>query len=245
MRDRSDFKEVLTKLHRLHQGYGEEQLAPIPYWQYQKWHPSSSSSSTSWWQWNDSWWSSWQLTRESAESHGCLHDHHFIEEELKSLGELSNVCSWIVLKCLYLARTGGLDILVREQTCLCYQKVDQSLWQTLSTFDIIHASYKWIQTILSCGKHSTTMQMGTVWGLWYCQRFRRLEFNIRRNSVLFWKWHVRAKRLDVQETAFCFKQFCRSWNYFSRCRFTHGLGSRSESSGNINWGISFLTKPNQ
>ena len=26
--------------------------------QYQKWHPSSSSSSTSWWQWNGSWWSS-------------------------------------------------------------------------------------------------------------------------------------------------------------------------------------------
>ena len=58
MRDRSDFNEALTKLHRLHQESGEERLAPIPYWQYQKWHPSSSSSSTSWWQWNDSWWSS-------------------------------------------------------------------------------------------------------------------------------------------------------------------------------------------
>ena len=57
MRDRSDFNEALTKLHRLHQESGEEQLAPIPHWQYQKWHPSSSSSSTSWWQWNDSWWS--------------------------------------------------------------------------------------------------------------------------------------------------------------------------------------------
>ena len=53
MRDRSDFNEALTKLHRLHQESGEEQLAPIPYWQYQKWHPPSSSSSTSWWQWND------------------------------------------------------------------------------------------------------------------------------------------------------------------------------------------------
>ena len=58
MRDRSDFNEELTKLHRLHQGSGVEQLPPIPYWQYRKWHPSSSSSSTSWWQWNDSWWSS-------------------------------------------------------------------------------------------------------------------------------------------------------------------------------------------
>ena len=58
MRDRSDFNEALTTLNRLHQESGEERLAPIPYWQNQTWHPSSSSSSTSWWQWNDSWWSS-------------------------------------------------------------------------------------------------------------------------------------------------------------------------------------------
>ena len=56
---RSDFNEALTKLHRLHHESGEERLAPILFWQYQKWHPSSSPSSTSWWQRNDSWWSSW------------------------------------------------------------------------------------------------------------------------------------------------------------------------------------------
>ena len=32
----------------------------------------------------------------------CIDDHHFKEEELKSVGELSNRCSQIVLKCLYL-----------------------------------------------------------------------------------------------------------------------------------------------
>ena len=58
MKLRSDFSEALTKLHRLHRESGEERLAPIPLWQYKKWHPSSSSSSTSWWQWNRSWWSS-------------------------------------------------------------------------------------------------------------------------------------------------------------------------------------------
>ena len=41
----------------------------------------------------------------------CIHDHHFKEEELKSVGELSKVCSQIVLKYLYLARVGRLDIL--------------------------------------------------------------------------------------------------------------------------------------
>ena len=41
----------------------------------------------------------------------CIDDHHFKEEELKSVGELSQVCSPIVLKWLYLARIGRPDIL--------------------------------------------------------------------------------------------------------------------------------------
>ena len=39
-----------------------------------------------------------------------IDDHHF-KEELKPVGELSKVCSQIVLKCLYLARIGRPDIL--------------------------------------------------------------------------------------------------------------------------------------
>ena len=41
----------------------------------------------------------------------CIDDLHFKEEEMKSVGELSQVCSQIVLKCLYLARIGKPDIL--------------------------------------------------------------------------------------------------------------------------------------
>ena len=41
----------------------------------------------------------------------CIGDHHFHEEELKAVGELSKVCYRIVLKCLYFARIGRLDIL--------------------------------------------------------------------------------------------------------------------------------------
>ena len=41
----------------------------------------------------------------------CIDDHHFKAEEMKSVGELSQVCSQIVLKCLHLARIGRLDIL--------------------------------------------------------------------------------------------------------------------------------------
>ena len=41
----------------------------------------------------------------------CIDDHHFKEEELKSVGQLSKVCFQIVLKCLYLALSGRPDIL--------------------------------------------------------------------------------------------------------------------------------------
>ena len=41
----------------------------------------------------------------------CIDDHHFKEEELKYVGDLSKICSQIVLKCLYLARIGRPDIL--------------------------------------------------------------------------------------------------------------------------------------
>ena len=41
----------------------------------------------------------------------CIDDHQFKEEEMGSVGELSKVCSQIVLRCLYLARIGRPDIL--------------------------------------------------------------------------------------------------------------------------------------
>ena len=41
----------------------------------------------------------------------CIDDHHFKEEEMKYVGELSHVCSQIVLKCLYLAHIARPDIL--------------------------------------------------------------------------------------------------------------------------------------
>ena len=48
----------------------------------------------------------------------CIDDHHFQEEELKSVGELSKVSSQNFLKCLYLARIGRPDYsMVSEQIC--------------------------------------------------------------------------------------------------------------------------------
>ena len=47
LRKRSDFKQALSTLERLHQEAGEEQLE-------KQWKAASSSSST-WWEWQDSW----------------------------------------------------------------------------------------------------------------------------------------------------------------------------------------------
>ena len=58
LRKRSDFKQALsTLIKRSHQEAGGDQLEPIPYWKYKQWREATSSSST-WWQWQESWWSS-------------------------------------------------------------------------------------------------------------------------------------------------------------------------------------------
>ena len=44
-------------------------------------------------------------------SNPCLDDHQFEQEEHELVGELSEVCSQIVLTCLYFARLGRPDIL--------------------------------------------------------------------------------------------------------------------------------------
>ena len=57
LRKRSDFKQALSTLERLHQEAGGEQNELIPCWKNKQWKSASSSSST-WWEWQDSWWSS-------------------------------------------------------------------------------------------------------------------------------------------------------------------------------------------
>ena len=72
-----------------------------------------------------------QLYKESTP---CIDDHHVKEEEMKSVGELSQVCSQIVLKCLYLARFGRPDILwsvnklarsITKWTKACYKRLSR------------------------------------------------------------------------------------------------------------------------
>ena len=56
----------------------------------------------------------------------CIDDHHFKEEELKSVGELSKVCCQIVVKCFFLARIGRPDIpLSVNKLARSFTKMDQ------------------------------------------------------------------------------------------------------------------------
>ena len=80
----------------------------------------------------------------------CLDDHNFKKEELETIGELSDVCSQIVLKCLYLylARIGRLDILWSvNKLARSVTKMDKSWWHTFSSFDILYSSHEWSSTL--------------------------------------------------------------------------------------------------
>ena len=78
--------------------------------------------------WNDI--VSWRTRRLSNSTKyllPCIDDHHF-KEEMKSVGELSEVCSQIVLKSLYLAIIGRPDILCSvNKTCTINHEMDQNL----------------------------------------------------------------------------------------------------------------------
>ena len=70
-------------------------------------------------------------------SHPCLDDHQIKKEELNNKGELLEVCSYIVLKCLYLARIGRPDILwsVNKADTICHkwtQACDRRLTRLIS-----------------------------------------------------------------------------------------------------------------
>ena len=82
----------------------------------------------------------------------CIDDHHFKEEEMKSVGELSQVCSQIVLKCLYLARIGRPDILwsvnkfarsITKWTKACDKRLNR-LYFTFITHVNTNSIFMWV-----------------------------------------------------------------------------------------------------
>ena len=135
----------------------------------------------------------------------CIDDHHFKEEETKSVGELSHVCSQIVLKCLYLARIGRPDILwfvnklarsITKWTKACDKRLNRLI-------SYIHHTCEYKQY---CHVGNTVKQcrLGQIQD---SDLVRDLDF--WRNIVRFWKSYICSNKLDVQETNCCFSQFNR------------------------------------
>ena len=121
--------------------------------------------------------------------------------------------------------------MISQQTCPYDHKMDQSVWQTSSTFDLLHSFHEWKQTKLSCWKYSPKIQIMTVTRFWHCGKSGRFEIDFRWIIVSIRKSHVCYNKLDVQETDMCVPQFNGFWHYFSGYRFTHGRNSRPRSFG--------------
>ena len=101
----------------------------------------------------------------------CIDDHHFKEEEMKFVGELSHVCSQIVLKCLYLARIGRPDILwsvdklarsITKWTKACDKRLNRLISYIHHTCE--YKQYCYVK------KHCKTMEIATVSRLRFCGR---------------------------------------------------------------------------
>ena len=146
----------------------------------------------------------------------CIDDHHF-KEDLKSVGELSKVCSQIVLKCLYLARIGRPDILwsvnklarsMKKWTKAC----DKRLSRLIS---YIHYTCDYKQY---CYVGNTAKQC--MLGLFQDSDFAEILVTQTSTSsgtlCVFWKSCICSDMLDVQETNFSFAQFNRITNMDAR-----------------------------
>ena len=133
-----------------------------------------------------------------CENHPCLDDHQIKKEELENKGELPEVCSQFFWNaCIWHALD---DPTIHGQWTNLHdhsQTGPKLVTNDYLCFDLLHSSHKWIQTILSCGKHGTTMQAGTVSGLWFCRRSWGLKIYIRWNIVHFRKPQVCSNQLDV------------------------------------------------
>ena len=111
-----------------------------------------------------------------------MDDHQFKEEELKSVGELSTICSQILLN----LDAGRFVILwfVNKFAC-CFHKMNKILWHTL-----LHSSYKWLPATL-CGKHNTTVHT------WIVARLRWNSMHVRKSHVLFQSVECVRNRLQL------------------------------------------------
>ena len=123
----------------------------------------------------------------------CI-DDHFKEEEMKSVRELSQVCSQNVLKCLYLARIGRPDILcsvnklarsITKWTKVCDKRLDRLI-------SYIHHTCEYKQYC-----HVETRQTSTDWD---CFRTLTLREILRTQNLHLEEHCAFQSRFGFSET---------------------------------------------
>ena len=119
----------------------------------------------------------------------CIDDVHFKEEEMKSVVELSQVCSQIVLKCLYFARIGRPDI----------------LWSN-RLISYIHQTceYKQYCHVINTAKHC---RLGLFQDSDFAGDLEESKTSSGGTLCIFGSHTFCSNKLDVQETNCCFSQF--------------------------------------
>ena len=121
------------------------------------------------------------------------------------------------LKCLYLVTRLYLVThwqsrhpVVGRQIGTSSHKMDKGLWETLGSFDGVHAQHEWLEATLSCGTCITALQIGIVSGSRFCwgsessqSRFRlhfgyvriKLEFHTVLLNLRFFLWMPVSARI--------------------------------------------------
>ena len=140
----------------------------------------------------------------------CIDDHHFKEEEMKSVGELSHVCSRIVLKCFFLARIGRPDILcsvnklarsITKWIKACDKRLNRLISKIHQTCE--HKQY------CQLGNTAKQCRLGLFQGSDFAGDLEDSKIHFWRNIMRFWKSYICSNKLDVQEANFSFSQFNR------------------------------------
>ena len=113
----------------------------------------------------------WQIKKLSCStrvSTPCLGDHQLKKEELETVGEFSNFCSHIVLKCLYVDRIVRFDMLWSvNKLCTYCHAMDQNLWPTLALISYIFITRVITDTIaMWVIRHRIVPRLRFCWRLW-------------------------------------------------------------------------------
>ena len=149
----------------------------------------------------------------------CIDVHHFKEEELNCVGELSKVCSQIVLKCLNLARIGRPDILwsvnkfarsITKWTKACDKRLNRLI-------SYIHRTCEYKQCCY-VGYTAKPCRLGLLQDSDFAGELEDSKSTSGGTLCFFWKSYICSNKLDVQETNFSFAQLNRIRNHFFGCR---------------------------